>query len=274
MIQNKTTKTVILTYISYLALFIGTGFISGAIVHTGNISELEKYIIIGLVGISLFVAGSFMQESIINANNPNGQNVIKFFIFSLMLSIGIGMISGGTQHFSDFPIYSSYLIPIGFILSYVAFLLKNNFTFTKKLLITGGILTLIAVFGFFGLNTFAKNLIEQKDKDKVSLCTKTSYNPFVISTQATAGHNDESVTCNTQSKNNLESKNNCPSEQSRKEMPSMCILDSKVNANMSHDMSKMVKDDKTFLENMIPHHIEAINTSKIITQSTGDSEIK
>ena len=83
MSQNKTTKTVILTYLSTLALFIGTGFISGAIVHSGNVEEFSKYLVIGVVGISLFIAGSFIQESILNTNNLKEEGPVKFFIFSL-----------------------------------------------------------------------------------------------------------------------------------------------------------------------------------------------
>ena len=249
MTQNKTTKTVLLTYLSYLSLFVGSAFISGAIVHTGNISELGKYVIIGIIGISMFIGGSFVQESILNTSNLKEEGVAKFFLFSLMLSIGIGMISGGTQHFSDFPTYSSYLIPIGFILSYFAFLLKNNFRFTKNLLISGSLLILIAGLGFLGLNTYAKNLTEQTAKNKAALCTKTSFNPFLINAQASAGH-DEQINCDTKTDQKIVSK------------------------PMVHDMDSMVTDDKSFLENMIPHHIEAINTSKIIIQSTKDTELK
>ena len=39
-------------------------------------------------------------------------------------------------------------------------------------------------------------------------------------------------------------------------------------------MTSMVTDDKSFLEATIPHHTEAINTSKMIVQSTADPEIK
>lgn len=39
-------------------------------------------------------------------------------------------------------------------------------------------------------------------------------------------------------------------------------------------MSDSVKDDKSFLENMIPHHQEAIDTSNIIIAKTNDAELK
>ncbi len=276
--QNQSTKTVIISFLSYLSLFLGTGFISGAIVHSGNLSELSKYFLIGIVGFSLFIAGSFIQEFILNKENLKEEGVFKFFLFSLILSIGIGMISGGTQHFSDFPIYSSYLIPLGLIVSYIAFLLKNNFTFTKNLVIAGGILALIASLGFIGLNSFANHLADQKAKEQDISCVKTSYNPFVIKAHASDGHQD-SAKCNTNTQIKfLEGKDGCPSGQSKREMFMMCMLDSQLQtstgSSMMHDMSSIVTDDKSFLEGMIPHHIEAINTSRIISQSTKDSELR
>lgn len=276
MSQNKTTKIIILGYFSYLSLFVGLGFISGAIVHTGNLTELSKYLVIGIVGISMFITGSFIQESIINKNNLKEEGVIKFLLYSLVLSIGIGMISGGTQHFTDFPIYSSYLIPAGLLISYFAFLLKNNFALTKKLLIVGGILAVGAIITFAGLNTLAKNLNEQAVKDKAALCAKISFNPFIINVQASPIHGGTNCPDKKQTKI-LEGKDGCPAGQSKREMPGMCMVDSQlkvVTTDTNHDMSEMVKDDKSFLEGMIPHHIEAINTSKIITQSTQDQELK
>ena len=243
--QNKSTKIIILSYLSTLALFVGTAFVSGAIVHTGNISELYKYLVIGIIGIGLFIAGSFVQESIINSKNLQEEGVTKFFLFSLMLSVGIGMISGGTQHFSDFPVYSSYLIPIGLIVSYLAFLLKNNFTFTKNLVVIGLIFTVIAGAGFVGLNTYAKNLTDQATKDKAALCKKSSFNPFTINAQASASHDETS----------------CPT-----------VINN--NQVAMHDMDSMVTSNQSFLQNMIPHHQEAINTSYIIQATTQDPELK
>lgn len=253
MSQNTitTTKTVILAYLSTLALFIGTGFISGAIVHTGNISEVSKYIVIGIVGILIFVIGSFVQESILNAKNLKEEGAVKFILFSLILSVGIGMISGGTQHFSDFPIYSSYLVPIGLLISYIAFLLKNNFEFTKNLIIVGLILTGIAGFGFVGLNSYAKNLTKGDSKASLERCNKTSqsfFNAFIIQVKASVGH---------------EERDDCPKS-----------TNPNLNPGKNHDMSSLVTNDESFIYEMLPHHQEAINTSQIIVASSQDSELK
>ncbi|MBC7406340.1 MAG: DUF305 domain-containing protein [Candidatus Parcubacteria bacterium] len=242
--QNKSTKTVILSYLSTLALFIGTAFVSGAIVHTGNISELYKYLVIGIIGIGLFIAGSFVQESIINSKNLQEEGVAKFFLFSLMLSVGIGMISGGTQHFSDFPVYSSYLIPIGLIVSYLAFLLKNNFTFTKNLVVIGLIFTVIGGVGFIGLNTYAKTLVAQSAKD--NLC-KTASSLFEIQVEAGGEHQDA----------------NCQSTKTEEQL-----------TKSTHTMDAMIVDDKSFIEYVIPHHQEAVDSSKLLLKTTADLELK
>lgn len=57
---------------------------------------------------------------------------VKLVIVSLTLAIGIGMISGGIAHFKESPVYVSYLIPIGIIVSFVSFKIKNAFKLTKK----------------------------------------------------------------------------------------------------------------------------------------------
>jgi uncharacterized membrane protein len=64
--NQKSITIIIFEYLSYLALFVGTAFISGAIDHSGNINQIPKYIVIGVIGLALFVAGSFVQETIIN----------------------------------------------------------------------------------------------------------------------------------------------------------------------------------------------------------------
>ena len=43
---------------------------------------------------------------------------------------------------------------------------------------------------------------------------------------------------------------------------------------MGMNMAAMVRDDQTFIEQMIPHHQEAVDTSKIIIAKTNDPELK
>lgn len=246
--QKQSTASVVLSFVSYLALFVGTGFISGAIVHSGNLADLPKYIIIGVTGASLFLAGSFLQELILNKENLREEGFAKFFVYSLLLSIGIGMISGGTQHFTDFPLYSSYLVPLGLVLSLVAYLLKNNYRITKKLWgVIICVFTLIAFPLHFGLGAYASFLVEAKNGN-----CKTN---FSLTTNALASGVAHDVACDSDSGS---SSSNKPLE---------------TTTSMSHDMSVELKDDKTFIENMIPHHQEAIDISLTLLKKTKDTDL-
>ena len=243
--QTQTTRNIILSYLSYLALFVGTGFISGAIVHSGNFSEILKYVVIGVVGILLFLTGSFVQEFVLQKNNDK-TGIVKFFFLSLLLSIGIGMISGGTQHFTDFPEYSSILIPLGLILSLLAFLFKNNYVLSTKVLTSiVGAFAIISIPLFFGLNTFAKVLVASKSE-----ACKTSF--LEIRVSASEGHNESK--CGQMTKLNL--------VKSESKMTSM------------EHMSMDIKDDQSFLEGMIPHHLEAVDSSNQVIKTTTDIELK
>ncbi len=247
--QKQTTRNIILSYLSYLSLFIGTAFISGAIVHSGVIADIPKYIVIGVVGVALFLVGSFVQEFVLNRDNLREEGIVKFFLFSLLLSIGIGMISGGTQHFTDYPVYSSYLIPIGFVISLVAYLLKNNYHITKKLWgVVIAVCVLVTIPLYFGLNIYAHNLVKSKNEK-----CKTSFN-FTINTLA-SGETDHGNPCASHANSSNENTHY------------------KSTIGMDHDMSAMVKDDKTFIENMIPHHQEAVDSSTSLLKNTQDTDL-
>jgi uncharacterized protein (DUF305 family) len=247
MFNNPTIKT-IFNYLSYLALFVGTGFISGAIVHSGKFSDIPKYIAIGLFGVVLFAVGSLTQEILSGKHTMNKLEATKFFLFSLFLSIGIGMISGGFQHFTDFPAYSSYLIPIGFLLSWLAFLLKNNSGFNPKILATTvGILVLCLPL-YFGLNAYAKSLAAQNCNSTIGFLS--------IKASASEGHSED----------------NCNNQNPTKVSPT--ISKSKDTAYDSMVMKKPnVVDDKTFIEYVIPHHQDALDNSQTMLKFTKDPEL-
>ena len=251
-IQNQSTKNIILSYLSYLALFVGTGFISGAVVHSGNITEIPKYIVFGVVGVVLFLIGSFVQEFVIN-KEPNKTGIVKFFFLSLLLSIGIGMISGGTQHFSDFPQYSALLIPLGLILSLIAFLFKNNYVLSAKAFgAIVGAFALISLPLYFGLNTYASSLVNLSKET-----CKTGFLEVVVF--ASEGHSEPNCTSQTTKVTNFN--------------PTMSMSGDSMIKGMD-GMSKGVIDDQSFLEGMIPHHQEAVDSSNQVIKTTTDIELK
>jgi len=121
---QKTWNLVILPYIGYVMYFLGTGLISGAIVHLPLAPE--RYTIIMAAGIVLFIAASFVNELLIEKKKLNLADAVRITVFSLLISLGIGMISGGIQHFRETAHYAATLIPLGIALSLFSFIYKQN----------------------------------------------------------------------------------------------------------------------------------------------------
>lgn len=108
------------SYISHVLRYVGVGLISGSIVHAGTLGGgYTKYIILIMLGIIGFVVGTLLEK------NEHNKSLISFIIISVILSIGVGMVSGGTQHYLDGPIYASLLIPLGIGTGYLAFLFRD-----------------------------------------------------------------------------------------------------------------------------------------------------
>jgi branched-subunit amino acid transport protein AzlD len=84
------------------------------------------------IGLMLFLAGSMFNEVVINHHKLSFKETVKLAVVSLTLAIGVGMISGGISHFKESPVYVSYLIPIGIMVSLISFAIKNNYKLEKK----------------------------------------------------------------------------------------------------------------------------------------------
>ncbi|MBC7735683.1 MAG: hypothetical protein H7245_00275, partial [Candidatus Saccharibacteria bacterium] len=97
-------------YVSYLTMFLGMGLISGSVVHAAQ-EEMRLYAL-SLMGIGavLFSLGSYLNE-VLFKTGIMGDTVLKYVLLSLLLAIGVGFVSGSTQHFFDTPIFASYLAP-------------------------------------------------------------------------------------------------------------------------------------------------------------------
>lgn len=150
-------KKLIYKYVVYIIYFLGIGMTSSGIVLMPFNSM--RYSIILSIGLSLFIAGSVFNEVVIDKQNLSLRQSIKLVILSLTLAIGIGMISGGISHFKESPTYVSYLIPLGILISFISFSLKNNFVLSKKekLAVYTGVL-ILAFTVFIGLSIAATNL--------------------------------------------------------------------------------------------------------------------
>jgi dipeptide/tripeptide permease len=123
-------------------------------------NPIRYSVILGL-GLSLYITGCVFNEVVIDKHNLSIQQSIRLVLLSLTLAIGIGMISGGISHFKESPSYVSYLIPLGIIISFISFTLKNNFELTKKQkLIAFIVVILFAIVVFIGLSFAATMMMD------------------------------------------------------------------------------------------------------------------
>ncbi|MRN56305.1 hypothetical protein [Paenibacillus monticola] len=140
-------KNVIYKYLVYVIYFLGIGMTSSGIVLMPF--NAVRYSIILIIGLGLFLAGSVFNEIVINHHKMTASESVKLITLSLTLALGIGMISGGISHFKESPRYVSYLIPMGTIISFISFVLKNNFKLVKKeklMLYTGVVVVALILF--------------------------------------------------------------------------------------------------------------------------------
>jgi hypothetical protein len=160
--QNKMFDSpieVVKPFASYLAMFVGMGLISGSIVHAGQAELFKQAVFLIFVGMIFFAVGSYVNEVIFKTGNIEKEGIARYIVLSLFLAMGVGMISGSTQHFFDTPIYASYLMPGGIFIASLAFALRNNYELSTKTwgkLLAAGMI--FAAVLFFGLNTYAKTL--------------------------------------------------------------------------------------------------------------------
>lgn len=134
----------IVRYATYLGFFLGIGLFSGSIVHMPL--EPARYLPIMVIGLLLFLAASFVTEVYLEQKEMGPLQIVRSLLLSLALSVGIGMMSGGIQHFSDDMEYASYLIPIGFGISLFSYVLKNETQLNlRKLTLVAGLFLAVAI---------------------------------------------------------------------------------------------------------------------------------
>jgi hypothetical protein len=145
-------------YFSYLTMFLGMGLISGSLVHAAQPDMRSYALALMAVGAALFAFGSYLNE-VLFKTGILGDSVLKYVSVSLLLAIGIGMVSGAAQHFYDTPIFASYIAPIGVFVSSLAFAIRQGYILHRKswMLMIGAGLAFAVVF-HLGLRTYAETL--------------------------------------------------------------------------------------------------------------------
>ncbi|WP_128377282.1 hypothetical protein [Streptomyces cavernae] len=146
-------------YIGYVLYFVGAGLISGAVVH--HPLDPARYTKIAIIGVLVFLAATVVNEFLLATERPALPRAILVIAASLLLSFGIGMLSGGLQHFQDFPDRGAVLVPLGITVSFIAFVLKDAQSSWRRVFGPMGLAVLLtAAVSFFGLRAVADGLGE------------------------------------------------------------------------------------------------------------------
>ena len=131
------------SFASHMLRYVGVGLISGSIVHAGTLGgNVTQYVALIVLGVIAFIYGTYLEYE-----NKIDKKFISFILISVVISIGTGMVSGGTQHYLDGPVFASIILPIGLLVAYMAYLyrdFKGDFSF-KKICIAIIICSILAV---------------------------------------------------------------------------------------------------------------------------------
>lgn len=142
------------SHISTLCKYTGISFTAGAITH-GAFSE-ERSLITAGIGILVYLLGGILEKVAHPDKKHSWANLLAIGVIS---SIGLGFFTGGLQHFPDSPQRSSWVVPIGFIMSLLAIYLLEfkqlelSSSAIKKIM-TYGILSSLVVIA---LSVYAAN---------------------------------------------------------------------------------------------------------------------
>ncbi|MET7714456.1 hypothetical protein [Streptomyces sp. NPDC005407] len=146
-------------YLGYVGYFVGAGLISGAVVH--HPLDPARYTRIAVYGVLVFLAATVLNEIVLAHHRPRLPRMLVVIGASLLLSFGIGMLSGGLQHFDDFPARGAVLVPLGITVSFVAYVIKDADTPWQRIFgLVGLTVLLAAVVSFVGLRQVAASMGE------------------------------------------------------------------------------------------------------------------
>ncbi|MGW4197137.1 hypothetical protein [Streptomyces sp. NPDC005004] len=149
-------------YVGYVGYFVGAGLISGAVVH--HPLDPARYTRIAVYGVLVFLAATVLNEFFLARDKPGLPRMLLVIGASLMLSFGIGMLSGGLQHFDDFPARGAVLVPLGITVSFIAYVVKDADTSWRRIFSPVGLAVLLtALISFAGLRYVAAGMSEQPE---------------------------------------------------------------------------------------------------------------
>lgn len=250
-------------HMAMILKYSGISFISGAVNH-GFFSGTRS-VVTALIGIVLFVLGAWMEHR--NSANPQvaRQNLIKTLLIGTLLSIGLGFFTGGLQHFPDSPARSSWVVPLGYVLSWVALVWTMELAFSAKIWRYGIISSvLIAALSWGSYQFFIKNpqVVAGFGHDHGAHGHGAEPADATVEADAHAGHADHAM--GEGSASGLDGAKDSTQAYNA------------INAKMHQDMNIAFTGDADvdFLAGMVPHHQGAVEMAQVVLKHGKDERVK
>jgi hypothetical protein len=147
-------------YTLYVALYLGVALTGGSIVHLPL--DPARYLLIGGIGVLVFIGASVAdarQRHAAGLEGPGG-GLGRYVGWSVVLSIGLGMLSGSVQHFIDFPHYAAVLVPLGVLVSLAAYMGRERLSPSRPMLLRlGAVVGAVVVALALGLDLLADEMV-------------------------------------------------------------------------------------------------------------------
>lgn len=182
-------------FIGYLLYFVGIGQIAGGVVHYPI--DPSYFTMMAIIGVFVFLAGTWLNEVVLPTVRPPGRKIARLVAASVVLSIGVGGVSGGAQHFLQFPSRSSILIAAGLVIAFVGFIWKGSFT-ARQSVVVGSVVAALAAITLLALQPLTAS-IEQNgggghdhgaSTSEPATQTTDQTAPVAQTTAPDAAHND------------------------------------------------------------------------------------
>ncbi|MFP1625592.1 hypothetical protein ACLB9X_10520 [Streptomyces sp. 5K101] len=146
-------------YLGYVGYYVGAGLISGAVVH--HPMAPARYSLIAASGVLVFLLATVLNDIVLAIERQPLSRILRVLGTSTMLSFGLGMLSGGMQHFADLPERCAVLIPLGIVLSFVAFFLKEAERPWRRIFgLMGLAILVVTALTFLGLRHIAPTMAQ------------------------------------------------------------------------------------------------------------------
>jgi hypothetical protein len=155
--RRKSAPSVYARYTGAMLYFMGAALIAGGVVHLPL--DPPRYTVITAIGVGVFLLGTVVNEFVLATERPTVARAVWVVSVSLVLSFGVGILGGGLQHFEEFPHRGAVMTPIGLLMSYVAYVAKDQEGGWRKLVSGFGAgVVVVAFVTWLGMSAIADSL--------------------------------------------------------------------------------------------------------------------